>query len=90
MIAAKYPRHLLSSSNGKRTLPFEVLDQVVSAGHLITSMLGRQKRWGIQRIDLVSWGEWAQFHIDLLHALSNSGHRILQKLVVERCFSIPR
>ena len=80
MIADKYPGHLASSSNGQGVFPLEILDQVTSAGHLITSMLGRQRRYGIEHLDLVSWEEWAEFHIDLLHALSNSEDRILQRL----------
>jgi hypothetical protein len=79
-IADKYPERLVSSSNGLGVFPFEILDQVTSTGHLITSMLSRQKRYGIERLDLMSWNEWAEFHIDVLHALSNSKDRILQRL----------
>jgi hypothetical protein len=80
MIAVNYPECLVSSSDGHGVFPFEILDQVTSAGHLITSMLGRRKRYGIEHLDLVGWDEWAEFHIDLLHALSNSEDRILQRL----------
>jgi hypothetical protein len=80
MIAAKYPERLASSSNGQGFVPFEILDHVTSAGHLITSMLGRKERYGTERLDLVSWDEWAEFHIELLQVLSNSKDRILQRL----------
>jgi len=79
-IAHKYPERLVSSSNGQGIFPFEILDQVTLAGHLITSMLGRQKNYGVERLDLVSWDEWAEFHIALLNVLSNSEDRTLQRL----------
>ena len=79
-IAVSYPERLASSSIGQGFFPFEMLDHVTSAGHLITSMLGRQERYGTERLDLVSWSEWAEFHIDLLQALSNSEDQILQRL----------
>jgi hypothetical protein len=78
-IAGGYPKYL-SSLKTRDAISFETLDQAASAGHLITSMLGREKRYGPDRIELVSWEEWASFHIELLHALSNTQDRLLEKL----------
>ena len=78
-IMKTYPHHLQDICNRKGVLPFEILGQIASAGHLITSMLGRRKRFGVNHFDLVGWDDWTKFNVAILQILSNSENRFLQR-----------
>jgi hypothetical protein len=78
-IITGYPRRLKLICEAE--LPsLEILDQVTSAGHLVTSLLGRKHGKGFGEIELVGWEEWGDFHTNLLEVLSSHENQFLQRI----------
>lgn len=69
-----YPPRLRSMCETSSPAP-SILDEVATAGHFVTSMLGRR----VESVELVSWEDWADFQKALLQVISSGEVQFLKR-----------